>query len=131
MNPTTQAAENNDALPEIPNKRYFTIGEASELCAVKSHVLRYWEQEFIQLCPVKRRGNRRYYQREDIELIRHIRGLLYGQGFTISGARLQLETTLNGAPQSVSIGDIAQQIQSILTSLREGIKHIDRTPSDR
>ena len=118
-------------LPAIPAKRYFTIGEVADLCDVKPHVLRYWEQEFIQLCPVKRRGNRRYYQREDIELIRHIRGLLYGQGFTISGARLQLETTLNGAPQSVSIGDIAQQIQSILTSLREGIKHIDRTYGDR
>jgi len=123
---TPKPPECGDELPEIPNKRYFTIGEASELCAVKSHVLRYWEQEFIQLAPVKRRGNRRYYQREDIELIRHIRGLLYGQGFTISGARQQLETTLNGAPQSVSIQDIAQQIQSILIALRDGLKHIDR-----
>jgi DNA-binding transcriptional MerR regulator len=123
---TPKLPECGDELPEIPNKRYFTIGEASELCAVKSHVLRYWEQEFIQLAPVKRRGNRRYYQREDIELIRHIRGLLYGQGFTISGARQQLETTLNGAPQSVSIQDIAQQIQSILIALRDGLKHIDR-----
>jgi len=123
---TPKPPECSEELPEIPNKRYFTIGEASELCAVKSHVLRYWEQEFIQLAPVKRRGNRRYYQREDIELIRHIRGLLYGQGFTISGARQQLETTLNGAPQSVSIQDIAQQIQSIITTLRDGIKRIDR-----
>ena len=123
--------ESSEELPEIPNKRYFTIGEASELCAVKSHVLRYWEQEFIQLAPVKRRGNRRYYQREDIELIRHIRGLLYGQGFTISGARQQLETTLNGAPQSVSIQDITQQLQSIITSLREGMKHIDRADRGR
>jgi len=126
-----KAPESHDELPEIPNKRYFTIGEASELCAVKSHVLRYWEQEFIQLAPVKRRGNRRYYQREDIELIRHIRDLLYGQGFTISGARQQLETTLNGAPQSVIIQDITQQIQSIVISLREGIKHIDRADGDR
>jgi len=123
--------ECSDELPEIPNKRYFTIGEASELCAVKSHVLRYWEQEFIQLAPVKRRGNRRYYQREDIELIRHIRGLLYGQGFTISGARQQLETMLNGAPQSVSIHDISQQLQSIITSLRDGIKHIDSADRGR
>ncbi|OYY75386.1 MAG: MerR family transcriptional regulator [Gammaproteobacteria bacterium 28-57-27] len=130
MNPP-KTPESSEELPEIPNKRYFTIGEASELCAVKSHVLRYWEQEFIQLAPVKRRGNRRYYQREDIELIRHIRGLLYGQGFTISGARQQLETTLNGAPQSVSIQDITQQIQSIVISLREGIKHIDRADSGR
>jgi DNA-binding transcriptional MerR regulator len=123
--------EYSEDLPEIPNKRYFTIGEASELCAVKSHVLRYWEQEFIQLAPVKRRGNRRYYQREDIELIRHIRDLLYGQGFTISGARQQLETTLNGAPQSVSIQDIAQQLQSIITSLRDGIKRIDSADRGR
>ena len=77
-------------LPEIPNKRYFTIGEVSELCAVKAHVLRYWEQEFSQLKPTKRRGNRRYYQRHDIDLIRRIRTLLYEQGFTIAGARQQL-----------------------------------------
>ena len=80
---------NND-LPDIPAKRYFTIGEVSELCAVKPHVLRYWEQEFPQLKPVKRRGNRRYYQRQDVIIIRHIRSLLYEQGFTIGGARLQL-----------------------------------------
>ncbi|MGC9008299.1 MAG: MerR family transcriptional regulator, partial [Halothiobacillaceae bacterium] len=83
--------EDTDELPAIPAKRYFTIGEASELCAVKPHVLRYWEQEFPKLSPVKRRGNRRYYQREDIELIRRIRALLYDQGFTISGARQQLD----------------------------------------
>ncbi len=80
---------NND-LPEIPAKRYFTIGEVSELCAVKPHVLRYWEQEFPQLKPVKRRGNRRYYQRQDVLMIRNIRSLLYEQGFTIGGARLQM-----------------------------------------
>lgn len=78
------------ALPEIPGKRYFTIGEVSDLCAVKSHVLRYWEQEFTQLKPVKRRGNRRYYQRQDVQLIRQIRDLLYLQGYTIQGARQQL-----------------------------------------
>lgn len=80
----------NDELPPIPGKRYFTIGEVSELCAVKPHVLRYWEQEFPQLNPVKRRGNRRYYQREDVLMIRQIRGLLYEQGFTIGGARLRM-----------------------------------------
>ena len=84
-------AENLE-LPPIPGKRYFTIGEVSELCAVKPHVLRYWEQEFPQLKPVKRRGNRRYYQRQDVLVIRQIRGLLYEQGFTINGARHRLES---------------------------------------
>jgi DNA-binding transcriptional MerR regulator len=78
-------------LPPIPAKRYFTIGEVSELCAVKPHVLRYWEQEFTQLKPVKRRGNRRYYQHHEVLLVRRIRDLLYGDGFTISGARNRLE----------------------------------------
>ena len=82
---------NNNDLPAIPGKRYFTIGEVSELCAVKPHVLRYWEQEFPQLKPVKRRGNRRYYQRQDVIVIRQIRSLLYDQGFTIGGARNKLE----------------------------------------
>jgi DNA-binding transcriptional MerR regulator len=81
---------NNAQLPEIPSKRYFTIGEVSDLCDVKPHVLRYWEQEFPQLKPVKRRGNRRYYQRQDVLVIRNIRSLLYEQGYTIGGARLQL-----------------------------------------
>jgi DNA-binding transcriptional MerR regulator len=80
----------NNELPEIPGKRYFTIGEVSELCAVKPHVLRYWEQEFNQLNPVKRRGNRRYYQRDDVMLIRQIRSFLYEDGYTIGGARLKL-----------------------------------------
>ena len=82
---------NNDELPVIPGKRYFTIGEVSELCGVKPHVLRYWEQEFPQLKPVKRRGNRRYYQRQDVLVIRQIRVLLYDQGFTIGGARNRLD----------------------------------------
>ena len=81
---------NNNELPPIPGKRYFTIGEVSDLCAVKPHVLRYWEQEFPQLKPVKRRGNRRYYQRQDVIMIREIRSLLYELGYTIGGARLQL-----------------------------------------
>ncbi len=79
-------------LPPIPAKRYFTIGEVSELCAVKPHVLRYWEQEFAQLKPVKRRGNRRYYQHHEVLLIRRIRDLLYEQGFTINGARHRLDS---------------------------------------
>ena len=82
--------KNNNELPAIPGKRYFTIGEVSELCGVKPHVLRYWEQEFPQLKPVKRRGNRRYYQRQDVIVIRQIRSLLYEQGFTIGGARQKL-----------------------------------------
>ncbi len=84
-------------LPPIPAKRYFTIGEVSELCGVKPHVLRYWEQEFTQLKPVKRRGNRRYYQHHEVLLIRRIRGLLYEEGFTISGARNRLDSGLGGA----------------------------------
>ena len=81
----------NEALPSIPAKRYFTIGEVAELCGVKTHVLRYWEQEFTQLRPVKRRGNRRYYQHHEVLMIRRIRDLLYEQGFTISGARNRLQ----------------------------------------
>ncbi len=89
---------NNDELPPIPPKRYFTIGEVGELCAVKPHVLRYWEQEFPQLKPVKRRGNRRYYQRQDVVLIRQIKSLLYDQGFTIGGARQRM----NGSGANVT-----------------------------
>jgi DNA-binding transcriptional MerR regulator len=90
------------SLPPIPAKRYFTIGEVSELCGVKPHVLRYWEQEFTQLKPVKRRGNRRYYQHHEVLLIRRIRELLYEQGFTISGARNRLDETTRdrGTPKA-------------------------------
>jgi len=87
------------SLPPIPAKRYFTIGEVSELCGVKPHVLRYWEQEFTQLKPVKRRGNRRYYQHHEVLLIRRIRELLYEQGFTISGARNKLDSRGAGAQE--------------------------------
>ncbi|WP_367275656.1 MerR family transcriptional regulator [uncultured Nevskia sp.] len=80
-----------EPLPEIPSKRYFAIGEVSELCGVKAHVLRYWEQEFPQLKPAKRRGNRRYYQHDDVEMIRRIRSLLYEQGYTIGAARLRIK----------------------------------------
>ena len=93
--------KNNDELPVIPGKRYFTIGEVSELCAVKPHVLRYWEQEFPQLKPIKRRGNRRYYQHQDVLTIRQIRSLLYDQGFTIGGACQKMEEE-NGDDVSAS-----------------------------
>lgn len=86
-----RAKSGTEELPPIPAKRYFTIGEVSELCGVKPHVLRYWEQEFTQLKPVKRRGNRRYYQHHEVLLVRRIRELLYNEGFTISGARNRLE----------------------------------------
>ncbi|MGO3743280.1 MerR family transcriptional regulator [Kerstersia sp.] len=86
----TEEQSSTAALPPIPAKRYFTIGEVSDLCGVKPHVLRYWEQEFTQLKPVKRRGNRRYYQHHEVLLIRRIRSLLYEEGFTISGARNRL-----------------------------------------
>ena len=96
------------ALPSIPAKRYFTIGEVSELCGVKPHVLRYWEQEFTQLKPVKRRGNRRYYQHHEVLLIRRIRDLLYEQGFTISGARNQLTEPATSRALLEAAGDPAE-----------------------
>lgn len=94
-------------LPPIPAKRYFTIGEVSELCGVKPHVLRYWEQEFTQLKPVKRRGNRRYYQHHEVLLIRRIRELLYEQGFTISGARNKLDSRIAEVAAQQSSAGIA------------------------
>ncbi len=112
---------NNDELPPIPAKRYFTIGEVSELCEVKPHVLRYWEQEFPQLKPVKRRGNRRYYQRQDVMLIRQIRALLYQQGFTIGGARQQLsgEEAKEDLSQSQQIvRQMRLELEEILQLLR-------------
>lgn len=113
-------ASHNNELPVIPGKRYFTIGEVSELCAVKPHVLRYWEQEFPQLKPVKRRGNRRYYQRQDVLTIRQIRTLLYEQGFTIGGARQQLSadgrTDGNGELKTESIITELEEILSLLRS---------------
>ncbi len=100
----------NSELPPIPAKRYFTIGEVSELCDVKPHVLRYWETEFTNLKPVKRRGNRRYYQRHDVLTIRQIRSLLYDDGFTITGARQRLEGEQGKAEASISI-QIARQVR--------------------
>ena len=126
-------ASHKTQLPPIPAKRYFTIGEVSELCGVKPHVLRYWEQEFTQLKPVKRRGNRRYYQHHEVLLIRRIRELLYDQGFTISGARNQLDElssegarhprvrtlapviTAAGAVNAISV---RKEIQTVIEMLR-------------
>ena len=111
----------NRELPPIPAKRYFTIGEVSDLCAVKPHVLRYWEQEFPQLKPVKRRGNRRYYQRHDVIMVRQIRSLLHEQGFTILGARQRLEG--ESARDDVSrsqqlIRQVRSELEDILQLLR-------------
>lgn len=111
----------NNELPAIPAKRYFTIGEVSELCAVKPHVLRYWEQEFANLNPVKRRGNRRYYQRHDVLMIRQIRSLLYDQGFTIGGARQRLEGEIGKAEASITgqvIRQVRQELEEVLQILR-------------
>ena len=112
-------ASNNNELPVIPAKRYFTIGEVSELCGVKPHVLRYWEQEFSQLKPVKRRGNRRYYQRHDVVLIREIRGLLYEQGFTIGGARQQLGTDAKASASTDNQTDQKQLVKELLKELED------------
>jgi DNA-binding transcriptional MerR regulator len=112
---------NNNELPVIPGKRYFTIGEVSDLCAVKPHVLRYWEQEFPQLKPIKRRGNRRYYQRQDVILIRQIRSLLYDHGFTIGGARQRLSGDEVKADSSMSQQIVRQlriELEEVLDILR-------------
>jgi DNA-binding transcriptional MerR regulator len=111
----------NAELPPIPAKRYFTIGEVSELCQVKPHVLRYWETEFPSLKPVKRRGNRRYYQRHDVLTIRQIRGLLYEQGFTITGARQRLEGEQGRMESSISaqiVRQVRMELEEVLTLLR-------------
>lgn len=108
-------------LPEIPAKKYFTIGEVSDLCAVKPHVLRYWEQEFSQLKPVKRKGNRRYYQRQDVLLVRQIRSLLYEQGYTIGGARQLLSTEKvrqTMIQETVLIQSMLDELEEILELLR-------------
>ena len=137
MEPSRRKAE----LPPIPAKRYFTIGEVSDLCGVKPHVLRYWEQEFTQLKPVKRRGNRRYYQHHEVLLIRRIRELLYEEGFTISGARNRLDNTRldngrldsgfqhedkieppvargNGSGVGVDVAAIKRELKAVLEQLR-------------
>jgi DNA-binding transcriptional MerR regulator len=114
-------------LPPIPAKRYFTIGEVSELCGVKPHVLRYWEQEFTQLRPVKRRGNRRYYQHHEVLLIRRIRELLYEQGFTINGARNRLDS--HGRPNG-SAGDIEDTQESDAVSQVNAAVDVDQLRKD-
>ena len=126
MEPSRKRVE----LPPIPAKRYFTIGEVSELCGVKPHVLRYWEQEFTQLKPVKRRGNRRYYQHHEVLLIRRIRELLYEEGFTISGARNRLDHTASSSdrPQptararhdetSFDLAAVKRELREVLEALR-------------
>jgi DNA-binding transcriptional MerR regulator len=115
-----------EPLPPIPAKRYFTIGEVSELCGVKPHVLRYWEQEFTQLKPVKRRGNRRYYQHHEVLLIRRIRQLLYQEGFTISGARNRLgesdiqeqESKLEADQYRLLVAEVRAEVKMLLAELR-------------
>ena len=130
MEPSRSKAE----LPPIPAKRYFTIGEVSDLCGVKPHVLRYWEQEFTQLKPVKRRGNRRYYQHHEVLLIRRIRELLYEEGFTISGARNRLDGSLTHeekpeppraarhmpAGAGVDVAAIKRELRAVLDQLQQG-----------
>jgi DNA-binding transcriptional MerR regulator len=124
-----ESHSSNSSLPQIPAKRYFTIGEVSELCGVKPHVLRYWEQEFTQLKPVKRRGNRRYYQHHEVLLIRRIRDLLYEQGFTISGARNRLDEGLSSNGRALAarteagkadLVAIKSEIKSIIETLGSG-----------
>ena len=112
---------NNNELPVIPGKRYFTIGEVSDLCEVKPHVLRYWEQEFPQLKPVKRRGNRRYYQRQDVIMIRQIRSLLYEQGFTIGGARQKMAGN-EAKDDSIQSQQIIRQVRTELEDLLHILK---------
>ena len=113
----------NDALPAIPAKRYFAIGEVSDLCGVKPHVLRYWEQEFAQLKPVKRRGNRRYYQHHEVLLVRRIRELLYEQGFTINGARSRLGQQMAdiSATSPIPAADIAVDIAVVPVATDTGL----------
>ena len=135
MNEKVQKAE-TAALPSIPAKRYFTIGEVSELCGVKPHVLRYWEHEFTQLKPVKRRGNRRYYQHHEVLLIRRIRELLYEQGYTIIGARNKLNERGITVPEpetskqeqldtfSADLKQIKADLNDVLTGLRTDLKDV-------
>jgi DNA-binding transcriptional MerR regulator len=120
-----ESHSSNSSLPPIPAKRYFTIGEVSELCGVKPHVLRYWEQEFTQLKPVKRRGNRRYYQHHEVLLIRRIRDLLYEQGFTISGARNRLDEGVSSNGRALTARTEAGKVD--LAAIKSEIKNIIET----
>ena len=120
INKRKQAFTGN--LPAIPDKLYFTISEVSHLCAVKAYVLRYWEQEFPQLKPVKRRGNRRYYQQQDVLLVRQIRKLLYENGFTIEGARAQLTNTSELPSQSIKINVVVKKVIADLESVLQNLQ---------
>jgi DNA-binding transcriptional MerR regulator len=120
----TPSNDSKIVLPPIPAKRYFTIGEVSELCGVKPHVLRYWEQEFTQLKPVKRRGNRRYYQHHEVLLIRRIRELLYEEGFTISGARHRLDQSAGDGTRGESAATSAAQKSDDYASLRNELREV-------
>lgn len=115
----------DNGLPLIPDKRYFTIREVSELCGVKSYVLRYWEQEFSQLRPNKRRGNRRYYQYKDVLVIRQIRKLLYEDGFTIDGARVQLTTASSEVIKSVQVNVVITKVIAELENILQKLGSID------
>jgi DNA-binding transcriptional MerR regulator len=123
MSAANSSSDKDELLPPIPAKRYFTIGEVSELCGVRPHVLRYWEQEFTQLKPVKRRGNRRYYQHHEVLLVRRIRELLYREGFTISGARNRLEDFdprgSSSAEPEASAPQDAQKLRAELAAILE------------
>lgn len=124
----SQVRDDPQPLPPLPAKRYFTIGEVSDLCGVKPHVLRYWEQEFTQLRPIKRRGNRRYYQHHEVILVRRIRELLYQEGFTISGARHRLEevdvpaSVVHGEAMGVVSGRSPRGLRAELTDIIEMLR---------
>ena len=120
----SNSSSHDEALPPIPAKRYFTIGEVSELCGVKPHVLRYWEQEFTQLKPVKRRGNRRYYQHHEVLLIRRIRELLYEQGFTINGARNRLDGGFDDGPRAAEPPQQLSATQLRMNQLRGELRGV-------
>lgn len=118
--------QGSSSLPEIPPKLYFTIGEVGGLCSLKPHVLRYWEQEFTQLRPTKRRGNRRYYQREDVELVRKIRELLYFQGYTIEGARQQLSSLRRRSAAKVDTAGAASALAASNTELTAVVSDLEQ-----
>lgn len=118
--------QGSSSLPEIPPKLYFTIGEVGGLCSLKPHVLRYWEQEFTQLRPTKRRGNRRYYQREDVELVRKIRELLYFQGYTIEGARQQLSSLRRRSAAKVDTAGAASALAASNSELTAVVSDLEQ-----
>jgi len=118
--------KNLQDLPQIPDKIYFTIGEVSGLCLVKPHVLRYWEQEFPQLKPIKRRGNRRYYQRNEINLVRRIKSLLYEHGFTIDGARAKLNSDNETVSEAINNVNTAKLVKKILIQLESMLSDLER-----